>query len=440
MNRLYFRSVFTLILLLSVTVLIGQAQHLKRKAAIGARFSAVADTPGLKVDLVSPELTGATIGLKAGDVVTTLNGDAIRDTAGLVALLRKYNEGDQVTVVAQRDGKPVTLTGTFTGRPKETAPGLDVIYTETQVGAEYHRTVIQKPANATGKLPAILFIQGIYCSSVIDLAPGHPYYDLLTPIAQKGYVVVRTERSGLSDSEGKPCGEIGFLEELDGYKAALKQIRALPYVDTSRIYVLGHSLGGISAPFVAADENVKGVITYGTAARLWSLYEIENVFDQSRIPEKIDYVELEAGVKLHQEFVHLFFGQKLKPEEIVKLHPEMKDYFGPDGTYASRAPRFFHELNDLKYAETWKKVTGKVLVLYGESDFQTNAENNRFIAEMVNSFRPGGAEFKMLPKIDHTFQTAGSKRESVELTVKRDYGHFNPVIVTEVLAGLAKMQ
>lgn len=438
MPRLFLRLGISLLLLsLAATV---QGQHLKRRAALGARLSAVEGKPGLKIDDVFPGLTGANVGLQKGDILLTINGEAVPGVVGIGAFVRKFHAGEKVAFEVQRDEKKLSLAGTFSERPAEKAPGLELIYTETRVGNEYHRTVIQKPANATGKLPAVLFIQGIYCSSVIDLSPGHPYYDLLTPIAQKGFVVLRTERSGLSDSEGKPCGEVSFLEELEGYKAALKQLRELPYVDTSRIYVLGHSLGGIMAPLVAADQDIRGVITYGTAAKLWSLYEIENVLDQSLLSEKPDYAQAEAAVKQHQQFVHLFFIQKMTPEQISKANPEMKDYFGPDGTYASRHYSFFQQLNEVNFAETWKKVKGRVLVLYGETDFQTNAENNRYIADMVNSFRPGAAEFRILPQVDHTFQASRTKRESAELTAKGDYTRFNKIVVDEVLAGLNRMQ
>jgi dienelactone hydrolase len=440
MKRILFHVTLALFALLTIASLESEAQHLKRKAAIGAQLSqAPSGTVGVKVDAVTPGLTGEKIGLRKDDILTGVNGRDVADVPGALAVMRTLYEGESASLVVRRDGKSVTLTGTFTGRPQETAPGLEVIYTETLVGGEYRRSVIQKPTNATGKLPAVLFIQGIYCSPTVDLPAGHPYYELLTPIAQKGYVVFRVERSGLSDSEGKPCGQLGFLDELAGYKAALKQLQALPYVDASRVYILGHSMGGVMAPLVAADQNVKGVITYGTAARLWSLYEIENVFDQGRIPEKVDYVELEADVRRHQKFVHMFYGQKMKPEDIVKQHPDLKDYFAPDGTYASRHYSFFHELNDVEYAAHWKRTTAKVLVLYGENDFQTTADNNRFIAEMVNAFHPGAAEFKILPKIDHSFQTTSSKRESVELLAKRDYSRFNRAVVDEILAGLARM-
>lgn len=440
MPRFFLRLAVALFLISLFATVQTYAQHLKRRAALGARLAPVEGQTGLRIEEVLPGLTCAELGVQKGDLLLSINGEPIPGAAAIGSFIRKFHEGDKAALEIRRGEKTLTLSGTFFGRPKETAPGLELIYTETKVGDEYHRTVIQKPVNATGKLPAILFIQGIYCSSVIDLPPGHPYYDLLTPIAQKGFVVLRTERSGLSDSEGKPCGEVSFLEELNGYKAALQQLRELPYVDTSRIFILGHSLGGIMAPLVAADQDIRGVITYGTAARLWSLYEIENVLDQGLLEEKPDYVQVEAAVKQHQQFVHLFFGRKLTPAQIVREHPEMKDYFGPDETYASRHYSFFHQLNDVNFAETWKKVRGRVLVLYGETDFQTNAENNRYIAEMVNSFRPGSAEFKILPQVDHTFQTSKSKRESAELTAKRDYTRFNRIVVDEILAGLNRIR
>ena len=89
---------------------------------------------------------------------------------------------------------------------------------------------------------------------------------LVRTIATRGYVTMRVEKSGVGDSEGPPCGEIGYSQELEGYGAALAALKRHPSVDSDKVYLLGISLGGVFAPVLAGGNPVRGIIVYGTPA------------------------------------------------------------------------------------------------------------------------------------------------------------------------------
>ncbi len=68
---------------------------------------------GAGVEEVSDGSAGDKAGLKAGDVVTKVNDDAIANSESLVATIRGYRPGDKVTLTVLRDGKTLTLDATL---------------------------------------------------------------------------------------------------------------------------------------------------------------------------------------------------------------------------------------------------------------------------------------------------------------------------------------
>ena len=66
---------------------------------------------GVLVTSVRDASAGAKAGLKAGDVITSVNGSAIDDPAELRRRLQNIDEGEEFTVTVMRDKKALTLKG-----------------------------------------------------------------------------------------------------------------------------------------------------------------------------------------------------------------------------------------------------------------------------------------------------------------------------------------
>ena len=66
---------------------------------------------GVLVTSVRDASAGAKAGLKAGDVITSVNGSAIDDPAELRRRLQNIDEGEEFTVTVMREKKPLTLKG-----------------------------------------------------------------------------------------------------------------------------------------------------------------------------------------------------------------------------------------------------------------------------------------------------------------------------------------
>ena len=91
-----------------------------RRTVIGAELSASYQNPngGVEITSVSAGGPAANAGLKAGDVVTKLQGIPLEESGELIALVRKYSPGTSVTVDYQRDGAPHTAQVTLASDSK----------------------------------------------------------------------------------------------------------------------------------------------------------------------------------------------------------------------------------------------------------------------------------------------------------------------------------
>ncbi|HEX6212434.1 MAG TPA: PDZ domain-containing protein, partial [Methylomirabilota bacterium] len=77
---------------------------------------------GVLVTSVEPDSPAASAGLKAGDVIISVNGTGIGDASALVEAIRKAGSGATVAVDYQRDRKGATATATLPDRERHRQP------------------------------------------------------------------------------------------------------------------------------------------------------------------------------------------------------------------------------------------------------------------------------------------------------------------------------
>ena len=168
---------------------------------------------------------------------------------------RKTPGATKLTCLVKRDGQEREVVIELGTQPSEQLEGHEVTYSSVQVPGGYRlRTIITTPLRGepATRLPALLYIQGLPCASV-DRPNSPEAVDtrLIHAIAKSGYITMRIDKPGLWDSQGPPCIEIDFETELAGYVAAAEQLKSLPQVDPDRVYIFGHSMGEVMAPYVA---------------------------------------------------------------------------------------------------------------------------------------------------------------------------------------------
>src|ERR1700741_3962372 len=128
----------------------------------------------------------------------------------------------------------------------ETHPDIDTEYGELLPGdGSRLRTIVTRPKNSSGRLPAVLFVQWLSCDS-IELAPNAKdgwSVTIRRLITESGMLWQRTDKSGVGESKGTPCAQLDYETELAHHRAALRQLKQRPDVDPRKIVVFGASMG-----------------------------------------------------------------------------------------------------------------------------------------------------------------------------------------------------
>ena len=115
------------------------------------------------------------------------------------------------------------------------------------------------------------------------------------------------EKGDMGDNENcPPCATMGFIEEMAMYDAGYQNLLTLNEVDKDKIYLFGHSMGGTTAPLLAAKYQPKGVIVYGTGFKPWSEYMVEAYLIQLQLRGH-DLGDLRENIEKFKPFIYQFF-------------------------------------------------------------------------------------------------------------------------------------
>ena len=226
--------------------------------------------------------------------------------------------------------------------------------------------------------------------------------------------------------------DVEFDTELDGYRQALKMLKIRSDVDPERVFLFGHSMGGVMAPLLATDTPIKGIIVYGTIARTWTEYMLENVRRQMELADA-DPSATDRDLKVEAALLTYLYAEKLPPKTIAERYPALRERLAKtitdDRYYVDRSLTFFRQLADKNLGAAWEAFDGHVLAIWGKADFVSNEDDHALIARIVNRDHPGHGAFIALDGIDHGFNRADSRRESFERGQRREPGTFNPTIL-----------
>jgi acetyl esterase/lipase len=139
---------------------------------------------------------------------------------------------------------------------------------------------VHRPPQGGPKFPALVFFHGGFAFGMDDLAACRPFMDA-------GFVVMAPATRG---ENGNPGDFELFLGEVDDAKAACVWLSQQPYVDASRIYTFGHSVGGGISALLSLQDDVP-VRHGGSSGGLYSEATFSQwsditPFDTSNVEEK----------------------------------------------------------------------------------------------------------------------------------------------------------
>ena len=418
------------------------AQMPQRKALMGLQGKP--NERGILIDTVFENSTAAVLQLKKGDIILSINGKESKTLEAYNALATQVRTGDKLNVNFSRNGQELSKTVEAVMRPFEKSDIADVLYDWVKFRNGYLRTITRKPKGKTN-LPAILLIPGYGCGSIENYSSSYNG-KLINEWLKKGYAVVTIEKSGMGDTQGcEPCVEVDLQTDIESFDAGYNYMETLPFVDKSKLFIWGHSMGGTIAPEIAMRHKPKGVMVFACVFRPWSEFLLEMHRVQKPLMEGLTYPQTEKFLRGIQPIYHAFFNEKKSPKELFD-NPTFKElvvselgYKEGNNNMWGRHWRFWQQLDSLNLAETWQKVPCPVLVLHGTADYeQCSLVEPMMLSKTVNEAHPNSATMVVIPELDHFMMQSKDWQEAYKNFKTQQYlkGNFNFKITEETVKWL----
>ncbi len=139
----------------------------------------------------------------------------------------------------------------------------EVVIERSDVGLKLSGTLTLPRAGQP--FPAVLLVQGGSAFDRDETLFGHkPFLVLADHLTRKGFAVLRLDDRGIGKSEGNKM--TSSLSDLSGdVLAGVRYLRQRTDIDSARIGLAGHSLGGVLAPMAAAEsEQIAFIVLMGS--------------------------------------------------------------------------------------------------------------------------------------------------------------------------------
>ena len=269
-----------------------------------------------------------------------------------------------------------------------------------------------------GPFAAIVLVHGSGPSDRdSSVSMNKPFRDLALGLASRGVAVLRYEKR--TRHHAARLGTLKTItvkdETIDDALLAVARLQLTQKIDPRRIVVLGHSLGGMLVPRIAAaDPRIAGFIVMAGAVRS---------LDQSLIDQARYIAEADGTVTPDEQRRIDEFGQL--QATVRALRPGPAD----EGRALLGAPAaYWLDLRGYDPPVAARGVTAPMLILQGERDYQVTMED--FAKWKTALASKTNATFRSYPPLNHLFLAGSGKSLPAEYSVP---GHVAEDVIADIV-------
>lgn len=268
--------------------------------------------------------------------------------------------------------------------------------------------------------PAVVLVHGSGPQDRDEtIGPNKPFRDLAWGLASRGIVVLRYDKRTLAHRMQLLVTDEPLTtrqEVTNDALAAVALLRKTKEIDSDRIFVLGHSLGGTLVPRIAAgDEKIAGfIILAGSTTPM-----------EDAIVEQVEYLvslqgaptpEADAQVKAIRE----------QSAQIKALRVDQR--YSRTELFAGAPAEYWLDLRDYDPALSAQTIESRMLILQGGRDYQvTTKDFDRWKAKLSGRT---DVKFQLYPALNHLFIAGQGRPTPAEY---QQPGHVSEEVIRDIV-------
>jgi dienelactone hydrolase len=284
--------------------------------------------------------------------------------------------------------------------------------------------ILTLPDNITEPVPAVVLVHGSG-SSNMDEKVGKitPFKDLAEGLAKQGIACVRYNKRSFSYGLKMVMDKKNIItvkeETIDDAIMAANLLKNDSRIDTSKVFIIGHSMGGMLAPRIDAEGgNFRGLILMAGSPlpmeKIMLIQLEEQLAETKGLTKKIISKQLD-------KFTALFEGLYELTDESAKATK-----IGNGVTLY-----YFKEMGQPSVEDYLNKTDKPMLIMQGEKDFQVRADRDYAAYQKILVGR-SNVTFKLYPGLSHAFVPATYEDISM---AKKEYSiekHIGDDVISDI--------
>lgn len=281
-------------------------------------------------------------------------------------------------------------------------PPLDANFTLGEItfeaqGVEFGAALTVPHSSERKKHPALLFIQGSGRHDRHGMAPGidtgtHHIVDYLS---NNGYVSLRFDSRGSGNTGYGQLLDIRYETLVNEAKAAFRVLEQRPEVSSEELFIIGHSLGALTALRLALAREqlpIKGLVLLAPPGR-----PFDEILTQQALREAQRLGFTETQISERQKNLSDYF-RGLRNEQVGEDPAKEASQFGLH-------TKVIRDLVEIDPGELVVKVRIPILICQGWKDIQVSVELDTL--RLVRAAGDSGdvnMEVRLFPNLDHLFK------------------------------------